>query len=98
MTDRNIINDSIIRQKKPAPVETETGFSPQQRPLLQVIKVVSQELVKAKRFKQSPYEAQRTQQKLHTFWPPGWGPNLQQTYRIMRAFGLHVNVASEAAG
>ncbi|WP_164747900.1 hypothetical protein [Pseudomonas koreensis] len=84
----NRIFDSFIGQKKPASAETETGSSPQQRPLLQVVEVVSQELVKAKRFKQSPYEAQRTQQKLHTFWPPGWGPNLQQTYRITRAFGL----------
>ncbi|MFJ4496333.1 hypothetical protein [Pseudomonas atacamensis] len=55
-----IIFDSSITQKKPASAEAETGSSPLKRPLLQVIKVVSQELVKAKRFQQSPYEAQRT--------------------------------------
>lgn len=94
----NGIYDSFTGKKKPVPAETETGSSPQQQPLLQVVKVVSQELVKAKRFKQSPYEAQRTQQKLHTFWPPSWGPNLQHTYRITRAFSKYASIACEAAG
>jgi hypothetical protein len=89
---------TALKEKKPVSDETETGFSPQKRLLLQVVEVVSQELVKAKRFKQSPYEAQRTQQKLHTFWPPGWGPNLQHTYRTMRAFSRYASIACEAAG
>jgi hypothetical protein len=95
---KNHIYDSFKKTKKARFSRNRNGLFPYQQPLLQVVKVVSQELVKAKGFKQSPYKAQRTQQKLHTFWPPGWGPNLQQTYRIMRAFSLHVKTASEAAG
>ena len=41
--------------------------------LNQVVIVISQELVQAKRLKRFPYEAQSTSQKLHTFWPPGGG-------------------------
>ncbi|UST60984.1 hypothetical protein NF672_10710 [Pseudomonas moraviensis] len=95
----NRISDSFTQAKKrPESIKTETGLSPLRRPLFQVVKVVSQELVKAQGFQQSPYKAQRTQQKLHTFWPPGWRPNLQQTYRTMRAFSRLVRVADEAAG
>ncbi|WP_285409589.1 hypothetical protein [Pseudomonas sp. FR229a] len=95
----NRISDSFMQAKKdPDRSKPKRVFPHSDDPYFRSSKRSRRNSSKRKAFNNLHTRLSVRSKSFIRFGLQGWGPNLQQTYRTMRAFSRLVRVADEAAG